>query len=79
MVDQRQPPESEHLGDSWLAKQIEAVKPRLVVSGHFHGGYGLAERNGTIFVNCSLANEANWQTSHRWSTWRPDERSVFHL
>ena len=58
MVDQRQPPTSEHLGDGWLAKQIEVVKPRLVVSGHFHGGYGRAERDGTIFVNCSLANEA---------------------
>jgi predicted MPP superfamily phosphohydrolase len=58
MVDQRQPPESEHLGDGWLAKQIEVVKPRLVVSGHFHGGYGRAERGGTTFVNCSLANEA---------------------
>jgi predicted MPP superfamily phosphohydrolase len=58
MVDQRQPPTSEHLGDGWLAKQIEVVKPRLVVSGHFHGGYGRAERDGTTFVNCSLANEA---------------------
>ena len=57
MVDQRHPPGSEHLGDGWLAKQIEVVKPRLVVSGHFHGGYGRAERDGTIFVNCSLANE----------------------
>jgi predicted MPP superfamily phosphohydrolase len=57
MVDQRQPPTSEHLGDGWLAKQIEVVKPRLIVSGHFHGGYGRAERDGTTFVNCSLANE----------------------
>jgi Icc-related predicted phosphoesterase len=58
MVDQRQPPGSEHLGDGWLAKQIEVAKPRLVVSGHFHGGYGRAKRDGTTFVNCSLANEA---------------------
>ena len=58
MVDQRQPPTSEHLGDAWLAKQIAVVKPRLVVSGHFHGGYGRAERDGTTFINCSLANEA---------------------
>jgi predicted MPP superfamily phosphohydrolase len=58
LVDQRYPPDSEHLGDGWLAKRIEAVKPRLVVSGHFHGGHGRAERHGTTFVNCSLANEA---------------------
>ena len=58
MVDQRQPPGSEHLGDGWLAKQIEVVKPRLVVSGHFHGGYGRVEHEGTIFVNCSLVTEA---------------------
>jgi len=66
MVDQRQPPTSEHLGDGWLAKQIEVVKPRLVVSGHFHGGYGRAERDGTTFVNCSLANEARELANKPW-------------
>jgi predicted phosphohydrolase len=66
MVDQRQPPTSEHLGDGWLAKQIEVVKPRLVVSGHFHGGYGRAECDGTIFVNCSLANEARELANKPW-------------
>ena len=55
-VDQRQP-ESEHLGDARLAGQIARVKPRLVISGHFHGGYGQTQRDGTTFVNCSLANE----------------------
>lgn len=58
MVKQRHPPESEHLGDGWLAKQIEVVKPRLVVSAHFRGGYGRAERDGTTCINCSLASEA---------------------
>ena len=66
IVDQRQPPESEHLGDGWLAKQIEVVKPRLVVSGHFHGGYGRAEHDRTIFVNCSLANEARELANKPW-------------
>ena len=66
MVDQRQPPGSEHLGDGWLAKQIEVVKPRLVVSGHFHGGYGRAEHDRTIFVNCSLANEARELANKPW-------------
>jgi Icc-related predicted phosphoesterase len=65
MVDQRQPT-SEHLGDEWLAKQVARVKPRLVVSGHFHGGYGRQEYDGTTFVNCSLANEARQGVNKPW-------------
>ena len=63
-LDQRHPPESEHLGSPALAKQIEAVKPRVFVCGHIHGGYGRAEHHGTTFVNCSQANEAH-QTLNR--------------
>jgi predicted MPP superfamily phosphohydrolase len=57
MLDQRQPPKSGHLGDAGLARQVALAAPRLVVSGHIHGGYGRAEHGGTTFVNCSLANE----------------------
>jgi Icc-related predicted phosphoesterase len=64
MLDQRHPPESDHLGSLFLTKQIEAVKPRVFVCGHIHGGYGRAEHHGTTFVNCSQANEAH-QTLNR--------------
>lgn len=66
MLDQRYPPKSEHLGDAWLAAQIAKVKPRLVVSGHFHGGYGKTDQNGTTFVNCSLTNEAQQTVNKPW-------------
>ena len=66
MLDQRYPPNSEHLGDAWLAAQIAKVKPRLVVSGHFHGGYGKTDQNGTTFVNCSLTNEAQQTVNKPW-------------
>jgi Icc-related predicted phosphoesterase len=65
MVDQRQPG-SEHLGDEWLAGQVALVKPRFVVSGHFHGGYGSQKHNGTMFINCSLANEARQSVNQPW-------------
>jgi Icc-related predicted phosphoesterase len=58
MLDQRQPPKSEHLGDAGLARRVSLVAPQLFISGHIHGGYGRAEHGGTTFVNCSLTNEA---------------------
>jgi predicted MPP superfamily phosphohydrolase len=76
-VDQRRPAvfqngrqiviASAHLGDEWLAKQVQRVGPKFVVSGHIHGGYGVNRTlqgplNGPFrertFINCSLVNEA---------------------
>jgi predicted MPP superfamily phosphohydrolase len=66
VLDQRHPPKSEHLGDAGPAKQVALVTPRLVVSGHIHGGYGRVEQAGTTFVNCSLANEARQTANKPW-------------
>lgn len=52
---------SEHCGSLSLLKRIQAVRPRLAVAGHIHGGYGrycIAETSGkTTFINASYVNE----------------------
>lgn len=40
-----------------LRAAVDRVKPRLSVFGHIHAGYGMVEKNGTIFVNASSCNE----------------------
>lgn len=47
----------EHLGCEELAIRLHAVRPRLHVFGHIHGGCGHLERNGTLFVNASICDE----------------------
>lgn len=47
-----------HTGSPSLLKRIQEVKPKLVVAGHIHPGYGkymIGEE--TIFINASLVNE----------------------
>lgn len=46
-----------HTGCEELKLAVERVKPKLHVFGHIHEGYGIIEKDGTIFVNCSLMNE----------------------
>lgn len=46
--------EERHVGCEFLKKAIERVKPRLVISGHIHEGYGKLEQNGIIYVNASI-------------------------
>lgn len=35
--------EREHKGDGYLLRELRRVKPRLVVFGHIHDGYGVGE------------------------------------
>lgn len=67
ILDQRQPPTSEHLGNPHLARQVNDKPPRLFACGHIHGGYGRVERNGTIFINCSLVNESRQLVNRPWA------------
>lgn len=49
-----------HEGSKELKKRIKEVKPRYVIYGHFHGQYGVEQKEdmGDItFINCSLVGE----------------------
>ncbi|KKM24079.1 hypothetical protein LCGC14_1608690 [marine sediment metagenome] len=46
-----------HIGSDSLLKKIEEIKPKLVVFAHNHDQYGVLEREGTTFINCTLLNE----------------------
>lgn len=47
----------EHVGCRDLTSALKRIRPRLHVFGHIHQGYGMTERNGTIYVNASLRDE----------------------
>jgi Icc-related predicted phosphoesterase len=46
--------EERHVGCEFLKEAIERIKPKLVISGHIHEGYGKIEQNGIIYVNASI-------------------------
>lgn len=46
-----------HTGSPSLLKKIEEIKPKLVVAGHIHPGYGRYNIGDTVFVNASIVNE----------------------
>ncbi len=47
----------EHLGSHELLAAIDRVRPRLVVCGHFHGGFGRFVRGDTLVFNVSVVND----------------------
>ncbi len=40
-----------------LSKTVQRKKPKIHLFGHIHEGYGMREKDGTIFVNAALCNE----------------------
>ena len=58
MLDTSGPPYNQpNLGCELLAKRINAIKPKIHVCGHIHGGYGYRFENDTHFINASILNE----------------------
>ncbi len=49
--------EGKNAGCPHLLKAVQNKKPRVHLFGHIHEGYGMTEKNGTVFVNTSLCNE----------------------
>lgn len=48
---------NEHTGSPSLLKKIEEIKPKLVVAGHIHSGYGRYMIGETVFINAAHVNE----------------------
>ena len=48
----------ENTGCEELIKRVAAIRPKLHVFGHIHGGYGTAEKFGVRFVNASNCDDS---------------------
>lgn len=48
----------DHCKGSWALRDVvDSIKPKAHLFGHIHSAYGIEERSGTIFVNCSILND----------------------
>lgn len=45
------------IGSKTLLARIMKIKPKMVVFGHCHNEYGIIEKDGIKFVNCSVLDE----------------------
>lgn len=49
---------NEHVGCVDLLDAVRRVKPRVHVFGHVHGDYGWTRKDGILYVNCAVCDEA---------------------
>jgi Icc-related predicted phosphoesterase len=56
----------EQVGSPSLTARIEAIKPKLVVYGHIHPGYGRYQIGDTILLNCAHCNEKYKPVNQPW-------------
>lgn len=58
----------EHVGSPSLLARIQEIKPKLVVCGHIHRGYGVYEIEGqdTKVINCSILDEKYRMVNSPW-------------
>ena len=48
---------NENIGSHSLLKKIKEIKPKLVVFGHNHSGYGIHKEDDITFINATLLDE----------------------
>lgn len=57
-------PVKEHVGSKSLLARIDEIKPKLVVFGHIHSGYGIYNFGNTKLVNASVLDESYQRTNN---------------
>jgi predicted phosphohydrolase len=50
-------PRGENVGSPSLVERISQVKPRLVVYGHIHPGFGVYDKDGVTMANVSILDD----------------------
>jgi Icc-related predicted phosphoesterase len=56
-VKKRHNDKMQNVGSFALLDRLSRIKPKLMVFGHIHEGYGQIQGADTLFINCSHVNE----------------------
>ncbi len=49
--------DNKNIGSKSLLKRIKEIKTRTIIYGHNHNEYGIIEKDGIKYINCSLLDE----------------------